>query len=185
LGKFRSDKKFFLNRKELIVMKLKTSNLFGTFFWCLFTGIIVISIGFGAIFPSLNLIAKPLVCPEGTMNLDRQNYNPYPGKSVTTITWYCANGSSGTQTELGAFPMVLYAGTIYGVALFVVVLLGMLLTANKNQRPSQGDVTVSTGRFKPSEDTLSRMKELKDLRAANLISESEYEEKRAEILKSI
>ena len=36
-----------------------------------------------------------------------------------------------------------------------------------------------------SETALARMKELKELRAANLISETEYEEKRAEILKSL
>jgi hypothetical protein len=34
-------------------------------------------------------------------------------------------------------------------------------------------------------DTLSRMKKLKELRAANLISETEYEAKRAEILKGL
>ena len=94
-------------------MKLKTSTLLLTFIWCWFMGITAISIGFGALFPSMNRVAKPFVCPSGKMDLTKEVYNPYP------------------------------------------------------------------------ENTIARMKELKELRAANLISENEYEEKRAEILKDL
>ncbi len=166
-------------------MKLKTSTLFWTFLWCWFMGITAISIGFGALFPSMNRIAKPLVCPDGKMDLQKQVYNPYPGETVTTLTWYCVDESAGTKTELGIFPMSLYAGTIYGLLLFGVVLVGMVLAANRRQGQPLDDFVITPDKLKSSEDTLSRMKELKDLRAANLISETEYEDKRSEILKSL
>jgi hypothetical protein len=166
-------------------MNLKTGGLFAIFFWCWFMGITAISIGFGALFPSMNLVAKPLVCPDGKMDLDKQVYNPYPGNTITTITWYCMDETSGTKKELGVFPMSLYAGTFYGVLLFVVVVIGMALLGNRKQGMPQGTFAVNADKLRSSEDTLSRMKELKDLRAANLISEVEYEQKRAEILKSL
>ncbi len=177
-------------------MKLKTSTLLWMFVWCWFMGITAISIGFGALFPSMNLVAKPFVCPSGTMDLTRQVYNPYPGNTITTITWYCVDEASGTKTELGIFPMSLYSGTIYGWLLFGLVALGMLINAKRKQKVGSGNNRA--GRMpvnsmfentfdKPydSENVLARMKELKQLRAANLISETEYEEKRTEILKSL
>ena len=194
-------------------MKLKTGTLIWTFVWCWFMGITAISIGFGAIFPSMNLVAKPFVCPGGRMELEKQVYNPYPGNTITTLTWYCVEGTSGAKTELGIFPMALYSGTIYGWLLFGAVFIGMLVLANRRPTVESGigridsepgkplfeeagrmhgsaslrqdDFTNSYNQLKTSQDALSRMKELKELRAANLISEAEYEEKRTEILKNI
>ncbi|NCP88232.1 MAG: hypothetical protein CO094_13565 [Anaerolineae bacterium CG_4_9_14_3_um_filter_57_17] len=105
-------------------MKFKSGLIFSTFFWCLFSGITMISIGIGAIIPSTNLIAEPFVCPGGKMELTTQNYQPSPVETVTTLTWYCADGKTGVKTELGIFPMVLYAGTIYGLILFAIVMIG-------------------------------------------------------------
>jgi hypothetical protein len=188
-------------------MKLKTSSLIWTFLWCLFMGVTAISIGFGALFPSMNLISKPFVCPGGEMSMDEQVYNPYPGKTVTTLTWYCIDSQSGEKKELGIFPMSLYAGLIYGFGLFIVVFIGMWVSARRSagygasglaalqrqEHESIRDAQYSSHknfdeipvRTKNAESATARMKELKDLRAANMISESEYEEKRAEILKGL
>src|SRR2546426_709923 len=103
-------------------MNLKPSVLFWIFVWCLFMGVTAISIGFGALFPSMNLISKPFVCPGGTMDVVEQVYKPYPGKTITTITWYCVDGKTGAKTELSLFPMSLYAGVIYGLLLFFVLI---------------------------------------------------------------
>lgn len=166
-------------------MKLKTGTLVMMFLWSWFMGVTAISIGFGAIFPSMNRITKPFVCPNGRMDLNKQAYNPYPGETITTLTWYCVDEASGAKTELGIFPMSLYAGTIYGWLLFGVVAIGMVL--NTKRKPGQPQVNFADTYYKyeATENTLSRMKELKDLRAANLINDTEYEQKRAEILKSI
>ena len=175
-------------------MKIKTSTIFWTFIWCWFMGVTVFSIGFGAVFPSLNRIAQPFVCLDGRMELAKDVYNPYPGNTITTITWYCVEEASGTQTELGIFPMVLYAGTIYGLLFFLLVFAGMLFNANRRpgtaMRTSRAQMVNASRRnslekLNTAEDSLSRMMELKNLRDSNLISEKEFEEKRAQILKDL
>ena len=114
-------------------MKLKLSTVVWTFVWCIFMGITVGSIGIGAAFPPANFIAAPFVCPGGQMQSSSQVDNVSPVETVTTITLYCVDGNTGAKTELGIFPMSLYAGTIYGLLLFLVVLLGMaLLGRNKS-----------------------------------------------------
>ncbi len=166
-------------------MKLKTGTLLIMFLWSWFMGVTAISIGFGALFPSMNRIAKPFVCPNGTLDLDKQVYNPYPGNTITTITWYCVDKTTETKTESGIFPISLYAGTFYGFLLFGMIVIGMVLNAKRHPKQSQVDFADTYYKHEESESTLSRMKELKDLRAANLISDAEYEQKRAEILKSL
>ena len=113
-------------------MKLKTSTVAWTFISCLFFGITIGSIGIGAVFPSVNLIAGPFVCPGGQMQLVTQDYRPSPIETVTTLTWYCVDGKTGTKTELGIFPMVLYSGVIYGLIFFVLISIGMVISANRN-----------------------------------------------------
>jgi uncharacterized membrane protein len=204
-------------------MKLNRSALVLTFLWCWFMGITAISIGFGAVFPSMNRIARPFVCPRGSMDLETQTYHPYPGSTITTLTWYCVDNASDERKELGIFPMSLYAGTIYGLILFIVVFLFMfilstrspnaepqtrydrlakanaLLERAKQDRAEAEEFRKQAEQFRDAmaalgqqdadassrSDTLERMKELKKLREANLISEKEYEEKRHEILKSL
>lgn len=102
-----------------------------TFIWCLFMGITVGSIGIGAIFPSTNLIAGPFVCPGGQMRVVTQDYRPSPVETVTTLTWYCVDGKTGAKTELSFLPMSLIAGTIYGLVFFLLVFLGMVISANR------------------------------------------------------
>jgi hypothetical protein len=106
-------------------MKLKMSTVVWTFIWCIFMGVTVGSIGIGAIFPSANLIAKPFVCANGQMQVVTKDYQPDPTRSVTTITTYCVDGTTGDKTELGIFPMSLYAGVIYGLIFFALVMLGI------------------------------------------------------------
>ena len=174
-------------------MNFKNSFLFWTFLWCWFMGVTAISIGFGALFPSMNLVAKPFVCPNGTMDLTKQVYRPYPGNTITTLTWYCVDENSGAKRELGIFPMSLYAGTIYGWLLFGLVFVVMKVNALRGPKtgtgyrhaPRPGIFESSPYHPHISETVLTRMKELKDLRAADLISETEYQQKREELLKSL
>lgn len=202
-------------------MQVKTSTLLLILVWCLFMGVTAISIGFGAIFPSMNRIAKPFVCPRGEMEVETQTYNPSPGTTVTTLTWYCV-AASGAKKELGIFPMALYAGLIYGFLLFIVVFLFMFIRSHRSpgaesplrhDRLSEANASLERAKqyraeaeqfrkqaeqFRDamagfnqsvsptaSQDALERMQELKKLRAANLISETEYDEKRKEILKGL
>lgn len=43
-------------------MPLKPFNILSAFFWSIFMGVTVLSIGIGAAYPSVNLIARPFVC---------------------------------------------------------------------------------------------------------------------------
>ncbi len=185
-------------------MKLKTSTLIWTFVWCIFMGITVGSIGIGAAFPDANLIAKPFVCPSGQMRNSSDYYQVSPVESVTTITWYCVDAKTGAKTELGIFPMSLYAGTIYGLLLFVAVFIGMLVLSNRQSGQSMADsprwkaggigssvdpeleeLNRLDKKSRSGADASSRMKELKELRASNSITAAEYEQKRTEILKDL
>ncbi|KXK15971.1 MAG: hypothetical protein UZ14_CFX002000144 [Chloroflexi bacterium OLB14] len=174
-------------------MNIRRTSWFFIFLWCWFMGITAIAIGFGAVFPSMNRIAKPLVCPRGEMELETEVYTPSPVETVTTLTWYCVDTTTGEKTEIGLFPMSLYTGTFYGFIFFAIVYVGI----KKLTKPSDEAIAEisSTHVNKPSSpkfgetsnkrDTLQRMKELEQLRDANLITETEYEQKRAEILKGL
>lgn len=160
-----------------------------TFIWCIFMGITVCSIGLGAAFPSMNRIAKPFVCPRGEMQLETQEYNPSPIESVTTLTWYCVDSVTAERVELGIFPMSLYAGAIYGLLLFLVIFVGGKIWMGKLPRnEAAGKIQRASAAFTKRSDAssrVSRLQELKEMRAANLITELEYEQKRAEILQEL
>lgn len=172
-------------------MKLKWTPLILLFIWCIFMGITVGSIGIGAVVPSVNLISKPFVCPQGEMILETQDYHPSPVEVVTTLTWYCVNPQNGQRTELGLFPMSLYAGSIYGFLLFAVI-YGVIIysrrfpSAAKNRNLSSA--FKNRGAAPPAQKTgaknsaFERMQELKKLRDAGLITEEEFERKRLEII---
>lgn len=108
-------------------MQIKLSTIIWTLLWSLFMGVTAISIGVGAIFPPLNYIAAPLVCPGGQMSVNSTVYNPYPGTTVTTEDWICTNNRTGAQTDLSVFRIAMVAGLLYGFVLFVVILIGMWL----------------------------------------------------------
>jgi len=104
-------------------MKIKANTIIWLivgFLWSIFMGVTAVSIGLGALFPSLNYIAKPFVCPTGQMVLEENVSNPLPGTTYTILHWYCIDAQSGAKTELNPFTMNLYAGPIYGVLIFVI-----------------------------------------------------------------
>lgn len=115
-------------------MNNKTGTLAVVFFSCMFIGVIIISIGLGAIFPSLNRIARPFVCPRGEMELETQTYRPYPGQTVTNLTWYCAETGTGARTELNIVTIFAFAGGVYGLLLFVAAILGWPVYLSLSQR---------------------------------------------------
>ncbi len=158
-------------------MKLKKSTLVWTFLWSLFMGVTAISIGIGAAFPPLNYIAGPFVCPGGTMSVDEQGYNPSPGTTITTLTWYCTNGATGEKTELSMWPMSVASGLIYGFLLFLVILLGMQILARRSARKLVASPAVAETRARFANDRLTpeaQIEELQRLRKANIIGEAEF-----------
>ncbi len=140
-------------------------------------GVTAISIGIGAAFPPLNYIAGPFVCPGGAMSVDQQEYDPSPGTTVTTLTWYCTNGTTGEKTELSMWPMSVASGLIYGFLLFLVILLGMQIVARRSAQKSVDRHAVGESRAGFVRDSLApsaQIEELERLRSANIIGEEEF-----------
>lgn len=183
------------------------------FFWSIFMGVTAISIGFGALFPQMNLITQPLICPNGQLRYQQNVSNPYPGATYTSVDWYCVDNQSGARAPLDSMTMGLYAGPFYGLLLFVAILLiEMVYTwrngtgwlydgggssgsaAHRVPQAAQYDTMISdlneriaeSGRRAASAgDSVARMKQLDKLRAANMITKAEYDQKRAEILNEV
>lgn len=189
-------------------------------------GVTAIAIGAGAAYPPLNYIAGPVVCPHGQMTVESTVYRPYPGRTITTRDWFCTDPSTGAQRSLNFFEIDLVSGLVYGLALFVLVVLFVWLLPKARaalrgeataEREAQADPVLSAveelkkdyvrratrmddGQLAQLEETVRkaragggsssgssarRLKELENLRASNLITQAEYNQKRAEILKSL
>src|SRR5436305_286274 len=84
-------------------------------FWSVFFGITVFAIGIGALFPQINRISAPFVCPAGELDWEEATYRPSPGSTVTTITWVCADTRTGKKEVIEGVGPNLIAGTIYGL----------------------------------------------------------------------
>jgi hypothetical protein len=91
--------------------------------FCLFMGMTAISLGFGAIFPSLNEITRPLVCANGQMSHRMTRRSSGPGRMTRQTEWTCVDPSG--VYPIGLLEVTLYAGTFWGLILFVV-LAGLL-----------------------------------------------------------
>jgi hypothetical protein len=183
------------------------TSLIGMFIFSIFMGVVVIAIGLGAAFPYLNIIAKPFVCFNGKMVYEQTVSNPLPTTTYTQLSWYCVNGKSGARTELGVFPMALFSGAFYGFLLFLVIFVFWLINQIRGQNPSSGALqrqedaeqlkqyrehvkpqqagVYSVQKGGAAKDPEVRLKRLEELRSQNMISEAEYEQKRAEILKDL
>lgn len=86
---------------------------------CLFFGWTLIAVAGGSIYPPINYIAKPFVCPNGDLKFEQQGYRPSPGTTVTTTTWVCTDSRSGTEKVIDVFALTLPAGIIDGLIAFV------------------------------------------------------------------
>ena len=184
-------------------MKITTGTIglgIAVFVWSIFMGITAISIGIGALYPPANMIAKPFVCLNGQLTYEQHVSKPLPGTTYTTTTWYCVDARSGARTQLDIFPMSLYAGVIYGLLLFVLLVIIWARVQPKDVTIAGQDRasarTAAAIRPYPKNspvieapaeegDAVARMKELNKLHAAHMISEAEYQQKRAEILREL
>lgn len=173
-------------------MKLNIGDLFFNFGICLFVGVIIIAIGFGAALPFINRVAAPFSCPGKDLQLSTETYSYRPGDTTTTSTWLCVDKATGAQTDV-SFQTVAIAGVIYSVVLFVIWTIRSLFVkpspASSIPRPAQisGRAVSASSAHKAnvSDSALGKLSELKQLYEANLITEQEYQQKKAEILEKL
>jgi hypothetical protein len=124
------------------IRKVKTSTLIialtvGLLF-SLFMGVTGISMGLGSLFPQLNLVAQPFVCPNGQMTYT-QHVTEIGADTYTTADWFCVPKQSGAQTELESNTVFLIAGPFYGLILFVVLLGVTYVYWNSSIGPAKND----------------------------------------------
>jgi len=96
--------------------KAMLTELATVLFWSIFIGWVGISIGLGALYPPLNYVAKPFVCPSGQMIFEKQVNQATPNKTFYSADWYCAKGDANSL-PINPSP---YAGVLYGLLCFPV-----------------------------------------------------------------
>jgi len=185
-----------------MVMNLRFSTIAQAFFWSIFAGVTGIGIGLGAAFPPLNYVAAPFVCPGGTMTNTTQGYTVSPVESVTTVSLYCVEATTGSRREVGMFPTVLYSGVMYGLVIFAVVVVIMVTTANNRQARPPAEFVEAPGlnrgrsggmrqqnrtgvRAGSTGDPEARLEKLRDMLSSGLITQQEYDQKKREILEEM
>jgi hypothetical protein len=119
--------------------KAMIRSLIAVFIWSMVVGGAVISIGIGVVLPSINYIAKPLVCPMGQFSYNEKVLNPYPGRTYVTGAWTCTDPETGSRTQISALKMGLYTGPFYGLLLFLAVLLPWYQFTISSQRKKAAD----------------------------------------------
>jgi hypothetical protein len=101
-------------------------------------GITAGSMGLGSVFPQLNLIARPFLCPNGQMS-HVQHVSEIGTATYWTADWFCVDEGSGVKTELDPDTVFSYAGTMLGLALFVVLLIIVYVYWNSSIGPARND----------------------------------------------
>lgn len=122
--------------------KIKTSSLIigivVILIFSLIMGVTAGSMGLGSRYPQLNLIVKPLVCPHGQMSYTQQVSEIGPA-TYWTSTWACVDEQSGAKKELDSDTVFLLAGPIYGLAVFIILLIIVYLYWNSSIGPAKND----------------------------------------------
>ncbi len=172
----------------------------GTIIWfaiiSLFLGFIVGGVIIGNIFPSTIKITDTILC-DGEMSVINRAYSYKPGQSGVEHIVKCTDPASGEVRTITGAAVTVYS-LMFSLAIFILLWINRLIRKLRG-KPVIGDVVSPTppaqvGRasaappaapsgFNPAKDSaLQALTELKKLRDAELISELEYQDKKAEIL---
>jgi len=118
------------------IRKVKTSSLITWltvgFIFSIFIGITGISMGLGSIYPQLNRVAKPFVCPSQELTYTQQ-ISEIGSDTYWSATWFCE------ENEIDPNVISLYAGSLYGLVLFILLLIIVYVYWNSNIGPAKND----------------------------------------------
>jgi len=154
----------------------------------LFIGFVIISVAVGAIFPSMHKLTAPLIC-SGEVQVESIQYYPPSGGVGWKNHIYCIEQRE--QREI-TFPAIGVTGLFYSAITFVVLLFlgrkAVVLPENFGElatdlKPKKAGMFGSEK--KKDDSALERLSELKKMRDENLISQVEYERKKAEIMEEL
>ena len=164
----------------------------------LFAGVMAGTAG-AALFPSMFRVAGPLICA-GEIDIVSQSYSYKPGQRGVSRTVYCVTNGGAERKDV-TFRAVFASVLAYSVLALPIVALLMAPLARRLStafsalteatRLHRGLPRASIVMQAPAEasrsadDTARRLAELKRLRDAGLITEADYEAKKAEILAAL
>ncbi len=146
------------------------------------------------IFPSTLRISAPLVC-QGEMTVVSRQYSYKPGSVSVEHKVYCQDETGGAKRDI-TFLAVMVSCLIYSGIIFLLFCANLLVKRLRGEQlespqppptpsfPQPLPMPVS-GTELGGEDPAGLLKKLKELRQADLITEQEYEAKKAEILSKI
>lgn len=169
-------------------MILKFRNLLWDFVKCMFVGMIIFSIGIGVAIPAIHRVAAPFVCSNGQMETEQFHYSYKPGQSGTTLSWLCVDGKTGEVKDV-SYQAILVAGVIYGVVFFILYVIAaqiLVLTVFKNSGRMGTHARGSSSFVKLGlEEAEKKLEKLKELYAADLITDEEYTREKQKILEKM
>ena len=151
-----------------------------------FCGYVIISVGLGAVCPSLYKVAGPILCGDDQrLEVVQNRYSWRPGAAMWTATIYLVDESTGKKEDRTSV-VKLAAGAVYGLGIFILLLP---LLCRKTPPPVAeqvlGGEPAATATSAPARSIDEKLAELKKLHESDLITTEEYEQKKAEILREI
>lgn len=94
--------------------------------------------GFGSLYPQLNLVSKPFLCPGSPMSYV-QHVSEIGSDTYWSATWFCGDGPSGAKTELDPNKVFLYASPMYSLVFFALLLTITYAYWNSSIGPAKND----------------------------------------------
>jgi hypothetical protein len=98
----------------------------------LFVGIVILSVGLGMAIAPLQGISAPLVCGGGEVERTADQYSYKPGQVGWEIGWHCIDRTTGERQDR-TLAVIFASGTIYGLILFVGLIVWALKPAKKSK----------------------------------------------------
>jgi len=83
----------------------------------LFCGIIIIALGLGAEYTSVNKVMGPLICGREKLEVAWEYNVSHPGKAVLDGRWLCVDETAGTVQD-ASIKTILISGLVYGLLIF-------------------------------------------------------------------
>ena len=166
----------------------------------------MISITGGVLYPPIDKIARPFLCANGEMQVDERTYYPSPVTTVTTLDWYCVNTAAGTQEAIPTLKLALFEIPIYSLIVFfpilAIVAYWKFIIAPRNlTKRREVNMEAGAGPFQRMLDfgqraessfasssagsEVEELKKLKEMLDSGLITQQDYDQKKAEILKRL
>ena len=110
-------------------MKLNISTVLIFLVFSLFCGIMILSLGIGAEFTSVNKIMAPMICSGGKLEATWEYNVSHPGKAIFDSRWVCIDKRTGIINDVST-KTNLIAGAIYGLLIFAAF-IGSWLWVNR------------------------------------------------------